>query len=173
MKPTLAWFLVFASALVAVAAADEPPKKPAVAQKPAQVQIPAAQATTIAPPPTGYDVAIVGLSSTGPEGDPRNALVVILENKGTQPLNHELHLQATANGQPTMLRSIHVRILPGARQRWTNDRAYEANIYPWGTVVWAKIDAQRDLREDNEQNNELSRTLKKLSMPHPTEAILR
>lgn len=167
MKRTISFFFLLAAMLATVAAADDPAKQPKDLKRPAMVAPPPGQATVVAPPPTGYDVAIVGLSSTGPEGNPANALKVTFENKGTQPLDHDLFLQAKIAGQPAMLRSVHVRLQPGARQVWINEAAAEAHLYPWGTDVWAKIDAQGALREDDERNNEMSKVLQKLAISQP------
>lgn len=160
MQRRLPYLLLFAALAVGAARADEPVKKPATAlANPAIAQPPGIPMTP--PPPTGYDVAIVGLSSTRPEGSPPSTLKVTFENKGTQPLDHDLFLQVRIAGQPAMLRSVHVRLQPGARTTWIDDYQAEAYLYPWGTDVWAKIDAQGALREDNESNNEMQRVLRK------------
>ncbi|MCB1009991.1 MAG: hypothetical protein KDB94_13990 [Acidobacteria bacterium] len=167
MKRTTVFFFVLAAMLATFAAADDPAKQPKDAKRPALATPPAGQATVVAPAATGYDIAIVALSSTGPEGSPPEALKVTFENKGTQPLDHDLFLQAKIAGQPAMLRSIHIRLQPGARQVWTNGYPAEAHLYPWGTDVWAKIDAQGTLREDDERNNEMSKVLQKFATSRP------
>ncbi|MCL4838544.1 MAG: hypothetical protein KJ058_11335 [Thermoanaerobaculia bacterium] len=120
----------------------------------------------LAPVPTGYDVAVVWFSSTGPQGTPHdNAPVVVIENKGTRAVDRHLALEISANGQMTARTGMHVLLQPGQRQTWTGGPT-DRGLYPWGTVAQAKIDAGNELREDNETNNTFSRTLQKVFPGH-------
>ena len=111
------------------------------------------------PAPLGYDLAVVGFSSTGPQGTPHdNAPVVVIENKGSRLVDRHLALEISANGQMVTVTGLQVQLQPGQRQTWTGG-ATERGLFPWGTVARAKVDARDELREDDEVNNTFSRTL--------------
>lgn len=162
-RPILA-LTVFAALVAGAVAADDPAKQPLDPKRPTVAKPPTGQATVVAPEPTGYDVAIVALSSTGPEGNPANALKVTFENQGTMSLYHDLKLEIRANGQVVSTPTLHLMIPPGGSWTWTNMVVSESNLFPWGTEAWAKIDTQNVLREDNETNNTLSRRLDKMDL---------
>jgi hypothetical protein len=121
----------------------------------------------VVPAPTGYDLAVVWFSSTGPQGSPHdNAPVVVIENKGSRAVDRHLSLEIFANGQMTAGHGLQVQLQPGQRQTWTGGPT-DRGLYPWGTVAQAKIDARNELREDNEENNTFSRTLQPVRPGHP------
>ena len=120
------------------------------------------------PVPTGYDLAVVGFSSTGPQGTPHdNAPVVVIENKGSRLVDRHLALEISANGQMVTVTGLQVQLQPGQRQTWTGG-ATERGLFPWGTVAQPKIDARDELREDDETTNTFSRTLRQLPAGLPS-----
>jgi len=121
--------------------------------------------------PTGFDIAVVGIGTTGPNGEPHdNTAVFTFQNTGARPLNRRLSFTYKSNGQAILFSSIQFSLQPGQRHVWTGG-ATDRGFAPYGATLEVTVDYQDELREDNEQNNTKSKKLldprKNVKRPRP------
>jgi hypothetical protein len=128
-------------AVMAVAAAAAPPTPP-----------------PRKPQPTGYDIAIVNLRSTGPRGTVPNALVATFKNVGKKTINHTLLFQYWINGGFLTGRYIPSPLAPGETYV-SQPNPIEAGFAKFGDTAEGLIDADHKLAEDNESNNRMTKVL--------------
>lgn len=108
--------------------------------------------------PVIVDIAVVDISSTGPTGTPHNAPIITIQNKGTKTINQHLGLLVKQNGQPVYGDGKYISLIPGQKFVW-NPRPADAGFAKPGDTIEATIDHDNQLKEDNEENNMLSKQI--------------
>jgi hypothetical protein len=132
-------------AVTAVAAAAAPPT-------------PRARHTPTPRRPTGYDIAVVNIRTTGPNGSVANAILPTFKNVGTKTINRTLSFTYWVNGKLVNSPSIALSLAPGqafVRQPYP----IEAGLVKYGDTVEVFIDSSNNLHEDNESNNRMTKVL--------------
>jgi hypothetical protein len=130
-------------AATAVAAAAAPPT-------------PVARHTPTPRTPTGYDIAIVNLRGTGPNGHPQNALIATFKNVGTKTFHRTLDFRYWVRAHPGRVggRLIAFSLAPGESFIY-RPASGEMNYVKYGDTVEAVIYTD----DDNESNNRMTKML--------------
>lgn len=103
---------------------------------------------------TGFDLAVTDIRTLGP-GDPCvYCPVVVVKNLGSKPVKGPFLLKYVCNGTVVYgQRSVVIDLAPGASQKIPPHMPLDQNFARYGDNVEAKIDADNQLKEDNELNN--------------------
>jgi len=129
---------------------------PAAAAPPG-VQLPSS-GVPIPKPPTGFDIAVTDIGTTGPLGTIKNCPIITIKNVGTKAVNGYYKLAYKRNGVLIFTTPIAVLLAPGQTLK-TGDNPVNASFAQYGDTVEATIDEDDKLREDNEANNTLTKKL--------------
>jgi hypothetical protein len=134
-------------AVTAVAAAAAPPT-------------PRARHTPTPRRPTGYDIAVVNIRTTGPNGSVANAILPTFKNLGTKTIDRTLQFYYWVNGWggDPYSASIAFSLAPGQTFVY-QPNPLEAGFVKYGDTVRVFIDPKNKLAEDNESNNSMTKLL--------------
>ena len=163
MKTRLPLLLFLALTLVALPSLAQKTRKAVAKQVPAMQKV---EDPAVIKLKSGYDLAVVELSSAGPEGKyldsgellRPNAPVVVIENKGSLPVNQGIDMDLWYNEMFAGSELVHVRLLPGQRQTWSGGPETQG-LFPWGTVAKVELDPKDALHDDDRTNNTLTHAL--------------
>jgi len=106
-------------------------------------------------PYLGVDIAVVQIGTTGnPEWSP----TFTLKNLGTRRIQRSLEMIVKANGGVIAVGPLWVDLAPAKTLEWKGGPE-SCNFAKLGDVIEVTIDAGKQLAEDNEANNVLSRKI--------------
>lgn len=113
---------------------------------------------------TGYDIKAEDIRTTGPEGSPRNAPIFVFKNVGQKTIERPLKFRYWTDGTLIASTGIDINLKPGFSQTYSPTPADES-FAKFGNTVEVLIDSDHELREDDEANNRLTKTLKLQFVP--------